>query len=202
MNGGSTRLWSGVQCSVMRRRLKDLGEFPNCLTTGSKTARCTAPWVGFSVLVSKGSHPEEGFSRRGICLNCSLHYPVPTIGPPVRFNQKSQIVSAETPTTLALLKSFRAHVPPPSPPRKFLSSHLRIHGGAGSDRGPAGDLQAGEKKWRRSRRHLEPRHHRHPVRNTRRQDPDADRGLAALSKRPVQHDAGGGRFFRRSGSSL
>src|SRR3954471_10253090 len=49
MNGGSTRLWSGVQCSVMRRRLKDLGEFPNCLTTGSKTARCTAPWVGFSV---------------------------------------------------------------------------------------------------------------------------------------------------------
>src|SRR5882724_5385085 len=179
MNGGSTRKWSGVQCSVMRRCLKDLGEFPNCLTTGSKTARCTAPRVGFCVLVSKGSHPEEGFSRRGICLNCSLHCPVPTIGHRC-VSIKNHIVSAETPTTLALLKSFRAHVPSPSPPRKFLSSHLRIHGGAGSDRGPAGDLQAGKKKWRRSRRCLEPRHHRHPLWNTRRQDPDADRGLATL----------------------
>src|SRR5882762_1547318 len=68
MNGGSTRLWSGVQCSVMRRCLKDLGEFPNCLTTGSKTARCTAPWVGFSVLVSKGSHPEEASADEGSVL--------------------------------------------------------------------------------------------------------------------------------------
>src|SRR3954462_2932695 len=49
MNGGSTR--TSVWCAMLRHAETPKGPrgAPTCLTTGSKTARCTAPRVGFSV---------------------------------------------------------------------------------------------------------------------------------------------------------
>src|SRR4051812_2203969 len=58
MNGGSTR--TSVWCAMLRHAETPKGPrgVPNCLTTGSKTARCTAPWVGFcfSHLFSSRTH--------------------------------------------------------------------------------------------------------------------------------------------------